>query len=51
VRDKRGKIIQWAASNDWLYEKRDNIAAIPVGRFFDETGSRVYPTGPRPADY
>jgi hypothetical protein len=45
--DERGEIIQYAASNDWLYENREDLMEIPVGRFFDKTCKRVHPTGPK----
>ena len=47
VSDERGRIIQYATSNTWLYEKREPLMNIPVGRFFDKTGLRVHPTGPK----
>ncbi|WP_168432970.1 SHD1 domain-containing protein [Pontiella sulfatireligans] len=47
VRDARGVIIQHAASNDWLYDNREKVAKVPVGRYLDETGNRVHPTGPK----
>lgn len=47
VRDKRGEIIQHAASSNWLYENRERLFQIPVGRFFDKTCQRVHPTGPK----
>jgi hypothetical protein len=47
VRDQRGKIIAHQTSNEWLFEKLDEIEQLPVGAFFDKTGLRVHPTGPR----
>ena len=47
LKDERGEIIQYAASNDWLYECRENLTKVPVGGFFDETGNRVHPSGPK----
>jgi hypothetical protein len=47
VRDLRGKVIQAEASNDWLYERAEQIAALEVGHFFDRSGSRVRPSGPK----
>ena len=47
VRDQRGKIIAHSASSKWLYEKRDKLARLPVGVFFDKNCDRVYPTGPK----
>jgi hypothetical protein len=47
VTDARGEIIQYAASNDWIFEERENLMQVPVGRYFDKTGNRVHPSGPK----
>ncbi len=47
VTDMRGEIIQYAASNDWLYENLEDLKKIPTGRYFDKMGTRVHPTGPK----
>ncbi len=47
VRDKRGEIVQYAASNEWLYENLEDLLKIQVGNFFDDTCKRVHPTGPK----
>ncbi|MDF7823422.1 SHD1 domain-containing protein [Pontiellaceae bacterium B12227] len=47
VTDIRGEIIQYAASNDWLYENLENLKKIPIGRYFDDTCTRVHPSGPK----
>jgi hypothetical protein len=46
VRDQLGKIIAHQTSNEWLFEKFDEIEQLPLGAFFDKTGQRVHPTGP-----
>jgi len=51
VTDERGKIIQHAESNKWLFEALDNLRKLPVGRYMDKTGKRVFPTSPRPTKY
>lgn len=45
--DKRGKIIQYAASNDWLYQHLDSLREIPVGAFMNKECKRVHASGPR----
>jgi hypothetical protein len=47
LKDERGKIIQYAASNEWLYEHHENLEGLPLGAFFDRTCSRVHPSGPK----
>jgi hypothetical protein len=47
--DERGEMIQYAASNEWLYENRENLMELPVGSFFDKTCRRMHPTGPKRA--
>ena len=47
VTDSLGKIIQHDASNEWFYEKREKLQKLQAGSFFDNTGNRVYPTGPK----
>jgi len=51
VTDARGKIIQHAESNKWLFEILDKLRTFPVGRYLDKTGTRVFPTSPRPTKY
>jgi len=51
VTDERGKIIQHSESNKWLFEARDNLRKLPVSRYMDKTGKRVFPTSPRPTKY
>ena len=47
VTDERGEIIQHSASSPWLYENREQLLKVPVGRYFDETCNRVHPSGPK----
>jgi hypothetical protein len=47
VRDSRGVIVAHQTSNEWLFEKLDKLEHLPLGSFFNRTGNRVYPTGPR----
>lgn len=51
VTDKRGKVIQYSASSSWLWDHYDNLKNIPVGRFMDQTCTRIFPTSPRPDRY
>jgi hypothetical protein len=46
IRDKQGEIIQHAASNEWLYENREELMKLPVGSYFDKSCTRVHPTSP-----
>ncbi|VGO19797.1 SHD1 domain-containing protein [Pontiella sulfatireligans] len=48
ITDERGKIIQHAASHDFLYEGFENLKRLPVGKHFDKDGLRVCP--PRPTE-
>ena len=50
VRDERGEIIAHNAYPDWLYDVRENLLKLKPRNYFDKTGKRVYPTGPKP-DY
>ncbi len=50
VTDQRGEVIYHAASSEWFFEKLEQLNQLPLGAFFDDTGNRVYPTGPK-ADY
>ena len=51
VSDERGKIIQHAASNEWLFENLDNLKNLKVGNYMDKTGTRAYPTPPKSVRY
>ncbi|MEN8254652.1 MAG: hypothetical protein ABFR33_04200 [Verrucomicrobiota bacterium] len=46
VTDKRGKIITHATSNKWLFENLENLRRLSVGRYMDETCTRVFPSRP-----
>jgi hypothetical protein len=51
VTDKRGRIIQYSASNPWLWENLENLKQLPVGSFMDENCIRTHPTSPKPTRY
>jgi len=51
VTDERGKIIQHAASNEWLFENLDNLRKLHVGNYMDRTCTRAYPTPPKSVRY
>ena len=51
ITDKRGRVIQYSASSDWLWDHIENLKELPVGRFMDKTATRVHPTSPKPARY
>ena len=46
ITDKRGKIIQYATPNKWLFTHLENLKKMPVGRFMDKTCTRVHPEPP-----
>ena len=46
VTDQRGKIIQYATPNKWLFENLANLKQMQVGRFMDKTCTRVHPEPP-----
>ena len=47
VTDERGKIIAYETPKKWLFENLENLREIPVGRYFDDTCTRVGPTRPK----
>ena len=47
VTDERGKIIQYASPNKWLFENLENLKKLPVGKCMDKTCTRTYPTQPK----
>ncbi|MDF7824116.1 SHD1 domain-containing protein [Pontiellaceae bacterium B12227] len=51
VTDIRGEIIIHLESNEWLWEKLEQIKELPVGAFFDKSGLRCHPTRPKPTRY
>ena len=51
VMDKRGEVIQYKASNEWLWKNYDKLKNLPVGAFMDNSCNRVYPTGPKATRY
>lgn len=48
ITDKLGRIIMHKTSHDWLYENRDKLDKIPVGKHFNKDCERVDP--PRPGE-
>ena len=46
LRDKTGKIIQYETSHERLFENRDKLEQIPVGKWFNKNCERIGP--PRP---
>ena len=46
ITDSRGRIIQHAASHKFLFEHRENLKKLAVGRHFDRQCRHVGP--PRP---
>jgi len=46
VTDTRGKITTHQTSNEWLFENLENLRRLPVGRYMDETCTRVFPSRP-----
>ncbi len=50
VTDKRGKIIQYKASHDFLFENLENLKKVPVGKHFNKEGNRVGPPRPTQAE-
>ena len=51
VTDSRGKIIAHNESSNWLFNNYERLKQRKVGDFMDNTGSRVYASGPRPRLY
>lgn len=47
VTDVRGEVIAYKASSEEYYENLDNLRNLPVGKYFDRTGTRVFPTPPK----
>jgi len=51
VTDERGKIIDYATPNIWLFENLENLKKLPVGKRMDKTCTRTYPTPPKSFRY
>lgn len=47
VTDKRGEIIAYTTSNEWLFENLENLKELPINAYFDKTCTRTYPTPPK----
>ena len=48
VTDERGKIVQYQASKQWLYDNLDNLKKLPLNAYMNDKCERVPPTGPKP---
>ena len=51
VTDSLGETVAYKSSAKWLYDYRDNLRTMLVGRYMDETCNRVAPTGPKRTRY
>lgn len=51
ITDGRGKIIQHATPNKWLFENLENLKKLPVGAYMDKSCARVHPASPKPFRY
>ena len=51
VTDARGKIIQHASPNKWLFEHLETLKQLPVGGYMDKTCTRTHPASPKPFRY
>ncbi|RKX33234.1 MAG: hypothetical protein DRP64_21080 [Verrucomicrobia bacterium] len=49
--DKRGRVVQHATSDEWLFNKLGNLRRIPVGAYMDKTCTRTLPSGLSPRKY
>ena len=47
VADTRGKIIAHNASSKLFFQNLENLRQVPVGKYFDDTGTRAAPTSPK----
>lgn len=47
ITDARGKIIAHKATSKFFYENLENLRTVPIGKYFDETCTRVSPTRPK----
>ncbi len=51
ITDERGKIIQHATPNKWLFENIETLKKLPVGKYMDKACIRIHPTQPKPFKY
>jgi hypothetical protein len=51
VTDARGEIIAHKTPKKWLFENLENLKKVPVGKYIDETCTRVHPTRPQTQYY
>jgi len=51
ITDERGKIIQHATPNKWLFEHLENLKKLPVGGYMDKSCARVHPASPKAFRY
>lgn len=50
VTDQRGVIIAHKTPKKWLFDNLENLRKIPVGRYFNKSCERVFPTRPKISD-
>jgi hypothetical protein len=50
VTDERGEIIATNITNDWFLDIIDSLRQLPVGRYFNKAGERVFPPRPKFSD-
>ena len=48
--DKQGQVVQYATSDEWLFESLGNLRRLPVGAYMDKTCARVLPSGISPTE-
>ena len=46
VRDERGEILTYNSTKKWLYKNLEQLEALPVGAWFNDSCKRVHPTSP-----
>ncbi|MBN2164207.1 MAG: hypothetical protein JXR25_15545 [Pontiellaceae bacterium] len=47
IKDKRGEIIAYNSSKNWLFNGIDKLDALPVGAWINNKCNRVHPTAPK----
>lgn len=47
VRDERGEVIAHRESGNWLFDHYENLLALPLGSWVDDSGQETYPTTPK----
>jgi hypothetical protein len=49
VRDKRGEIIAYNTTKNWLFDNLDKLEELPVGAWLNDDCVRTHPTVPNSA--